>query len=319
MDEQEQQQYSASASEPVRAGDASELALRRVLITGASGLIGTALASALQRDGCELVRGSYRGGSWAFSNLQRGTTVKELGGLDAVINLAGENISARWTAAKKRAIRASRVEGTRSLCTLLAQLEQPPRLLVSASATGYYGDHGDEVLDEQSPPGSGFLAEVCQEWEAATAAAQSAGISVVCPRFGVVLSAAGGALAKMLPAARLGLAGPLGSGAQYMSWVSLEDAIGALRHILDTPGLTGAVNITAPEPVTNAELMRTLAEVLGKRLGPRTPAAVIRLALGEMGQALLLGSQRVLPTRLLSSGFRFQHGTLAEALQAELA
>jgi len=238
---------------------------------------------------------------------------------DAVVHLAGESIAGgRWTARKKQRIRESRVDATRRLTDTLTRLAKPPAVLVCASAIGYYGSRGDEVLSEESRPGTGFLADVGREWESASAAAIVRGIRVVNVRIGIVLSPAGGALAKMLTPFRLGLGGVIGGGAQWMSWIALDDVIGALRHALGTDALRGPVNAVAPAPVTNAEFTRTLGRVLRRPTLLPMPAFAARLALGEMADELLLSSQRVLPARLLASGFAFRYPTLEGALRHEL-
>lgn len=245
---------------------------------------------------------------------------QQLVGLDGVVHLSGEPIAGgRWTAARKRAILDSRVGSTRLLCERLAGLAVPPRVLVCASAIGYYGARGDELLDEQSAPGSGFLAEVCTAWEAACAPARDAGIRVVHARIGVVLAREGGALASMLPPFRLGLGGPLGDGRAFMSWITLEDLVGAIGHALTQDQVVGPMNAVAPNPVRNAEFTRALGQALHRPAVLPVPSLALRLALGEMGPALLLASTRVVPRVLLDTGYVFQHPTLAEALQATLA
>ena len=296
----------------------------RVAITGASGLIGRSLAAFLQTGGHRvdrLVRGAVEPGStdigWDPSH--GAIDVAALEGVDAVVHLAGESVAGgRWTPARKEAIRESRRRGTALLAGALAQLERPPRVLLSASAIGYYGDRGDEVLTEESRAGDGFLAEVCREWEAATSAARSAGVRVVTARFGIVLAAGGGALATMLRPFRLGLGGVVGSGRQYMSWIALDDVVGGLHHLLFADEVAGPVNATAPVPVTNAAFTRTLGRVLHRPTVVPLPAAGVRTLFGEMGEALLLASQRVLPARLEAARMRFEHPQLEGALRAEL-
>jgi uncharacterized protein (TIGR01777 family) len=292
-----------------------------VLVSGASGFVGSALVPALTAAGhpvTRLVRSTPRPGQaeipWNPATRSIGTPALE--GLDAVVHLAGDNLaSGRWSAAKKASIRKSRVQGTALLCEALAQLVRPPKVLLSASAIGYYGDRGAAILREESPPGTGFLAEVCQAWEAATAPAVQRGIRVVYLRFGMVLSAAGGALAKMLTPFRLGIGGVVGTGQQYMSWIALDDALGVIQHALSTETLHGPVNVVAPQAVTNQEFTTTLGTVLRRPTRLPLPAFAARLVFGEMADALLLASTRVAPARLIAAGYTFHHPTLAEALQ----
>jgi uncharacterized protein (TIGR01777 family) len=240
-------------------------------------------------------------------------------GVDAVVHLAGESIAGgRWTEARKRRIRDSRVSSTRLLARALAQLASPPRVLVAASATGYYGDRGAEVLREESAPGAGFLAGVCREWEAAAEPAARHGIRVVHLRIGLVLSRDGGALASLLTPFRLGAGGPVGSGAQYWSWITLDDLLGAILHALTTEALAGPVNAVAPNPVTNREFAKTLGRVLRRPALLPLPAFAARLVLGEMADALLLASARVVPARLQATGYAFRAPTLEGALRHEL-
>lgn len=242
----------------------------------------------------------------------------DLEGVDGVVHLAGENIGTRWSAARKARIRSSRVEGTRLLSQTLARMGRRPDVLVSASAVGIYGDRGEETLAENSLPGDAstdFLAAVGREWEAAADPARAAGIRVVHPRFGLVLSPAGGALKKMLLPFKLGLGGRLGSGDQWMSWISIDDAVGAISHVLDTGSFSGPVNLVAPEPVRNRDFTRVLGRVLSRPAPFAIPAAALRLVLGEMADATLLASVRVLPKRLLASGYRFEHPDLETALR----
>lgn len=238
-----------------------------------------------------------------------------LEGIDAVVHLAGESIAAgRWTEAKKVRIRESRVRGTRAIAEALARLRRRPSALVCASATGYYGDRGAEILVEDSPPGAGFLAEVVRVWEAAAAPAREAGIRVVHLRSGVVLSQAGGALARLLPVFRLGLGGRLGSGRQFMPWIALDDEVAAIVHTLTRDDLRGPVNLASPHPVTNQEFAATLGQVLRRPALVVAPAAMLRLALGELGGELL-ASQRVHPARLLGAGYAFRYLELRAALR----
>jgi hypothetical protein len=292
-----------------------------VLVSGATGLIGSALApflSTLGHDVRRLVRsGPAKGGNEVFWDPARGTIdAGALDGLDAVVHLAGENIAGgRWTEKQKGRIRDSRVQGTRLLCQTLAGLKQPPRTLICASAIGYYGDRGDELLAENSTSGANFLAEVCRQWEQAAEPAVKAGLRVVHLRFGVVLSAGGGALAKMLLPLRLGVGGRIGSGRQYMSWITLDDAVGAIGHALITDSLRGPVNAVTPHPVTNLEFTKTLGKVLSRPTILPLPAAAARLVLGQMADELLLASARVVPTRLLESGYAFRFPQLEPALR----
>ena len=238
-----------------------------------------------------------------------------LEGLDAGVHLAGESIAERWTAEKKTKIRDSRVKGTRLLCESLARLSQPPKAVVCASAIGYYGDRGEEVLREESAAGSGFLAEVCRGWEAAADPARQRGIRVVHLRIGVVLSPAGGALAQMLFPFRMGLGGKLGSGKQYLSWIAIDDLIRVISHALTTDTLQGPVNAVAPNPVTNLDFTRTLGRVLARPTLFPMPAFAARLAFGEMADELLLASARVEPIRLSATGYQFRHPVLEGALR----
>jgi uncharacterized protein len=234
--------------------------------------------------------------------------------VNAVVHLAGETVAGRWTESKKARIRDSRVEGTRVLSEAVAALASPPQVLVCASAIGFYGKHGDEPIDERDPAGKDFLSGVVKEWEAATRPAADTGVRVVNLRFGVVLSPAGGALKAMLPVFRLGLGGRLGSGHQFLSWVALDDVVGAIVHALFKPDLSGPVNTTAPNPVTNAEFSRTLGRVLGRPAILPAPAFAVRAALGEFASEVLEGA-RVLPRRLVESGYTFRHPRLEPALK----
>lgn len=295
----------------------------RVLVTGSTGLVGTALCERLKADRHQvvrLVRTPPRDSSEVAWNPNAGTIdAAACEGMDAVIHLAGENIAgARWNERVKREIRDSRVKGTDLLARTLASLSNKPKTLISASAIGYYGDRGDERLTEQSSAGHGFLPEVCQAWEHAARPAASAGIRVVYPRIGVVLSPKGGALKKMLLPFQLGLGGVLGNGKQYMSWISLDDLVSILINVLDRDSLSGAVNATAPEPVTNHQYTKTLGSVLGRPTIFPMPAFAARLAFGEMADALLLASARVEPARLLGDGFSFAHPSLNQALESML-
>jgi len=296
----------------------------RILITGSTGLVGSALFPFLTGGGHQVTRlGRSKTGTHASELTWDPETGRidsaGLEGFDAVVHLAGENIgTGRWNGAKKHRIRRSRVDGTRLLCEGLSRLTRPPRTLVCASAIGYYGSRGDEILKEESSSGSGFLAEVCRAWEAASGPAAAKGIRVVNLRFGVILSPGGGALARMLLPFRLGAGGVIGSGTQYMSWISLDDAVGAVHHALGAEGLSGPVNAVAPKPATNREFTRTLGAVLSRPTIFPVPALAARLAFGEMADALLLSSARVEPARLLATGYRFRHPDLETALRQML-
>lgn len=288
-----------------------------VVVTGAGGLLGTALAPALAAAGHEVRRLRQGAGPGTWDALTGRLDAQMLVGADAVVHLAAESIAGRWSAARRRRIRESRVVGTQALATALSRLPTPPRVLVSASAVGWYGDRGETVLTEQAGPGRGFLAEVAEAWEAAAEPARQRGIRVVHPRLSMVL-ARGGALAAMLPAFRLGLGGPVGPGRQWWSWIGLDDAVGALLWLLDHDGLCGPVNVTAPDAVACAEFARTLGRVLGRPARVPLPAWAARLVLGPMADELLLSSQRVAPERLLASGFRFTRPDLESALRHAL-
>jgi uncharacterized protein len=295
----------------------------KIFITGASGLVGTALGSALERDGHVVLRATRSRATGpntiAWDPAAGRLDAAALKGIDAVVNLAGENIgSGRWTPAKKKALLESRTLSTKLIAETIAALDPKPRVFLSASASGFYGNRRDEWLDEGSAMGEGFLAEICRDWEAETRAAQRAGIRTVQLRFGVVLSRHGGALARMLTPFRLGLGGRLGDGRQFFSFVAIRDAIAAIRFALETETLSGPVNVVAPEPVTNAEFTRALGRALRRPTIFPAPAFGIRLALGEMGQALLLDGQRVRPKRLLDAGFRFEQPTIDSAIAAAL-
>lgn len=294
----------------------------RVLVSGSSGLIGSALVRRLQDRGHvvgRLVRRQTKSEHEVRWDPDRLEIDREgLEGWSAVVHLAGENIaSGRWTSARKKRIRESRVLGTGLLSDTLAGLPEPPATLVCASAIGFYGNRGDEVLTEESPQGKGFLASVCLAWEAAAQPARQVGIRVVQPRIGVVLSPDGGALKKMLLPFRLGLGGRLGSGNQWISWISLPDMIGVLMRALEDDDMSGAYNAVAPNPVTNAEFTRTLGKVLGRPTLFPVPEFALRLMLGaEMAQELLLASARVEPRRLQAHHHEFLHKDLETALRA---
>jgi len=295
----------------------------RIAVTGAGGLVGRTLVAFLSTGGhtvLPVVRRAARPGEIAWDGRSR-LDRAALEGADAVVHLAGENIAAgRWTRARRRRIRESRLAGTALIARTLAELRRPPRVLVAAAAIGIYGDRGDAVVDDASLPGppGRFLGDLCREWEAAAEPARRAGIRVCHPRFGAVLSPAGGALAKMLPVFRAGLGGPLGGGRQWMAWLSAEDAAGALHHALFTDALDGPFNATAPAPVTNAEFTATLGRVLHRPAVLPVPAAALRLAFGAMADETILASARVVPSRLLASGYAFRHPALEDALRFEL-
>jgi len=292
--------------------------MERVLVTGVSGPIGTALLSYLECQGARIVRltrGQAKGPdqiSWA-----PGTPLppEAVAGFDAVIHLAGESIAGRWTAAKKAAIRDSRIQGTTQLATALAQTSAPPPVFLCASAIGMYGSRGDEVLTEASAPGQGFLADVCREWEAASRIGAAAGIRTVNLRFGLVLSPEGGALAQMRTPFKLGLGGRIGSGEQWWSWVHVDDIAGIVHHTALTPSLSGPVNVVAPGAVRNREFTRVLAAVLRRPALLPAPAFALRLALGEMADELLLASIRVQPAKLQTEGYSFRFSDLRAALE----
>lgn len=293
----------------------------RILVSGSSGLIGSALLPALAASGHTVGRLVRPGRTRAAGDVAWDPAVgridaASLEGFDAVVHLAGESIAGgRWTAKRKQRIRDSRITSTRLLSESLARLSRPPRVLVSASAIGFYGDRGAEVLTELSPAGSGFLAETCKEWEAASEPAARKGIRVVNFRFGMVLAAKGGALAKMLSPFKLGLGGPLGRGTQWVSWITLEDVLGVTQRAIADERLQGPVNAVVPAAVTNREFTRTLARVLNRPAVLTAPAFALRLALGEMADALLLASDRVSPQRLQASGYRFLYPELEPALR----
>ncbi len=290
--------------------------MSRILISGASGPIGTELSSFLRDQGhtvVRLVRGPASGGQISWDPTQT-ITPESLSGFNSVIHLAGESIVGRWTAAKKKRILDSRRVGTRHLAEALAHAPQPPRVFLSASAIGYYGSRGDEVLTEASASGNDFLAQVCREWEAATEPAQRTGIRTANVRIGLMLSGTGGALPRMLLPFRMGLGGRIGDGRQWWSWIHIGDRVGAIGHIMNTEALHGPINLVAPSPVTNAEFTSVLANVLHRPAVFPMPAFAARLAFGEMADGLLLASQRVQPSKLLASRYAFQHADLRSAL-----
>jgi uncharacterized protein (TIGR01777 family) len=293
--------------------------VNRILVTGVSGPIGTALLASLASQELQivrLVRGSAQNAAQVSWNPLAPVPPAAVSGFDAVIHLAGESIVGRWTEAKKKAIRESRVEGTRSLATALAVCDAKPRSFVCASAIGFYGNRGDELLREESATGRGFLSDVCREWEAASHIAAEAGIRTVNIRIGLVLSAKGGALPKMLTPFKLGLGGRIGSGQQWWSWIHVDDIVGAIQHILRSEWLSGPVNLVAPNPARNEEFTRVLASVLRRPAVFPVPPFAARLAFGkEAAEELLLASQRVAPGRLAATAYAFRFPELRAALE----
>ena len=292
----------------------------KILVSGSTGLIGSALVSFLETRGHEvtcLVRSRTARDGQIYWNPESGELEPiHLEGSDATVHLAGENIaSGRWTDKRMARIRSSRVNGTKLLCGTLAKLSKPPKVLLCASAIGFYGDRGEELLTEESSGGTGFLAEVCRDWEAAVRPATERGIRTVNLRFGVVLSTAGGALTKMLTPFRMGVGGRIGTGRQFMSWLSLDDAIGAVYHALVTHTLSGPINTVAPNPVTNLEFTKSLGRILRRPTIAPMPAFAARLAFGQMADELLLGSTRVEPALLKSINYDFHHPVLDAALR----
>ncbi len=291
----------------------------KILVTGASGLVGTALVPALRLSGHEvvrLVREKNGKPDTLFWNPDLGQIdLMRLDGFDAVVHLAGENIAGgRWSKNRKARIRDSRVKSTRLLADAFAQCKAPPKTWICASAIGFYGDRGDELLAETSAAGEGFLAEVCRAWEAECASA-AAGMRVVNVRFGIILSSGGGALGKMLLPFKFGAGGKLGSGEQWMSWVVIDDVVGAIGHALIHESLSGPVNVVAPNPVSNVDFTKTLGGVLHRPTFATMPAIVVKILFGEMGEALLLSSQRVQPVKLQESGYSFKYAVLEPALR----
>ena len=294
----------------------------RIAVTGASGLIGSALLPELRAAGHDvitLVRRTPRADGEVGWDPQAGTVDEAgLAGVDAIVHLAGFNLGTRWTNAKKRLILDSRVGGTRLIAETSARLDPRPAALVCASAIGFYGERGDDVLTETEPRGAGFLAEVVEAWEAAAEPARDAGIRVVSLRQGLVLSRHGGALARLVTPFRLGLGGPVGSGRQWWSWIALEDVVRAYLHVLEHP-LAGPLNVTAPEPARNRELVKALGRALHRPALAPFPALAVEVLLGEMGRELLLTSQRVVPTGLTDGGFDFRQPSLDGALASLIA
>jgi len=293
----------------------------KVLVSGSTGLVGSTLVPFLTSEGHSITRlvrakKASNGPQVEWDPVTGAVDKALLEGYDAVVHLAGDNIaSGRWTAEKKATIRDSRVNGTRFLCQALAGLESPPGVLVSASAIGYYGNRGDELLTETSGPGQAFLSDVCLKWEAATEAAAQKGIRVVSLRIGVVLSTKGGALSKMLPPFQLGMGGVIGSGRQYMSWIAVDDVAGVIHHVLANEQLSGPVNAVAPNPVTSSEFTRALGKVLSRPTIFPVPEFACRLAFGEMADEILLASTRVEAGKLKVSGYSFRYPEIEGALR----
>ena len=291
----------------------------RVAISGVSGLIGSALRSSLMSEAHEVIALTRQAGlpplesiTWDIDNGRFDASGLE--NVDVVVHLAGAPVAERWNDARKAAIKNSRVRSTKLVVEGLKSLKNPPKVLVSASAVGFYGDGGDTELDESAPPGEGFLPEVCQEWEKATMEALGLGIRAVCMRVGIVLSTQGGALGKMLLPFKLGVGGPVGSGKQWMPWIHIDDIVGAFRYVIANDDLVGAVNATAPHPVTNAEFSKALGHTLHRPAFMPAPAFALKLAFGEMSQILLEG-QRAVPKKLQFAGYEFKYPDLADALE----
>jgi len=294
----------------------------KILISGSSGLIGTAATTALKSDGHNVVHLVRPGkttnpGDIQWDPMRATVDVAGLEGIDVVIHLSGAGIAdGRWTEERKQLLRSSRIDTTRVLVDSLSRLKQKPRLLIVASAIGYYGSRGDEILTESSTTGTDFLALVCRDWEAEASRAAERGIRTVMLRSGVVLSGKGGALPKMLPPFKLGVGGRLGSGQQWMSWIAIEDVVGIIRHAIAHEQVSGPVNVVAPNPVRNEEFTRLLAGMLHRPAIFPAPAFVLRLAMGEMADAVLLSSDRVKPEQMLAAGYKFRFEILEPALRA---
>ncbi len=291
----------------------------KIAIAGASGLVGSALIPVLEKDGAaitRLVRSTPKSGEIEWHPNQDSIEASKLEGFDVIINFAGENIAGgRWTDDQKRKIRDSRVNGTHLMSETIAKLSQKPRAFICASATGIYGDRDDEILDEQSESGSGFLAGVCREWEKATEPASKAGVRVVNLRFGPIMARQGGMLAKLLTPFKMGLGGKVGSGRQYISWVALDDAVSAIELAINDESIRGPLNIVSPHPVTNEEFTKALGHVLNRPTALAIPAFAARLTFGEMADEMLLVSQRVIPKRLTAADYHFQYPDLEAALR----
>jgi uncharacterized protein (TIGR01777 family) len=299
--------------------------MKKVLISGSSGFIGSYILPYLSEQGFRISRLVRRKGLTSDSEIfwdPLEETIEDISKdeIDLVIHLAGESIATgRWTSQKKARIKNSRVKNTHFLSRTLAELEFKPKLLICASAIGYYGDRGMEILNERSDPGDGFLAQVCQEWEAATKPAAEAGIRVIHLRFGIILSSEQGALAKMLPAFKAGLGGKIGSGQQYMSWITVEEVVRVIQYVITTPGLNGPINVVSPNPVTNEEFTKCLGQVLSRPVLFTLPSIILKATLGQMAKELLLTSTRVTPKKLIDSGYTFQHARLDPALRSILS
>ncbi len=295
----------------------------KIAIAGASGLVGSALIPVLKSMGAQitrLVRSKPRAGEIEWHPNQAEMSAASLNGFDTIINLAGENIAGgRWTDDQKRKIRDSRISGTHLLSEAMAKLSPKPKVFICASATGIYGDRDDEVLDEQSESGGGFLAGVCREWEKATEPASKAGVRVVNLRLGPILAREGGMLAKLLTPFKMGMGGKVGSGRQYISWIAIDDVIQAIKLAIEDASIHGALNIVSPNPVTNEEFTKTLGHVLSRPTALAMPTFAARLAFGEMADEMLLASQKVLPKKLLNAGFVFKYPELEPTLKHLLA
>jgi len=291
---------------------------RKVLVSGTSGPIGAALLPTLREHDWQvtrLVRGPVRGPDQITWDPLQPLRPQSISGFEAVIHLAGESIVGRWTDGKKRRVLESRVQGTRHLAEALAEAPQRPQVLITASAIGFYGDRGEETLREDAPAGKGFLPQVCQEWEGAAEPAEEAGIRTAQTRFGLVLTAKGGALGKMLTPFRMGVGGNIGSGRQWWSWIHVRDLVSALQFVVNDANLHGAINFVGPNPVRNAEFTKTLAAVLSRPAIFPVPAFAARLAFGQMADELLLASQKVEPAKLVAQRFPFRHAELTDALK----
>lgn len=292
----------------------------KILVTGATGLVGSELVPALTRQEHEVYRLTHskpkEANDIVWNPSHQELPKARIEGTEVVVHLAGANIAGkRWTPKVKEELRSSRLDGTKLLCETIGSMQSPPKTLICASAIGYYGNRGSELLNETSAPGTGFLADLCKDWEAACEPARAKGIRVVNLRIGVILTPKGGALAKMLPPFKMGVGGIMGSGNQYWSWISLVDVIGVIQHCLTYDKISGPVNTTAPRPVTNLEFTKALGSVLGRPTLIPMPAFAARLALGEMADDLLLASARVMPNRLSETGYQFQHSALEPALR----